>query len=221
MTCEELLTDINRHCRMVSREKGGAGARAGNGDLGGMHPIGSRIDKSWKNVQYVTSSSEEAVPVLSKAVEAASILASATIPAALRVMQDFENDSGMQHAPGMEGDQCRVTLSMDLSVNLANSTHFDVNDASQGFSIWTEDHPGSTDDWYFVLPNMKGKFPGTEREYNGIAIKLSDGVLIGWDGRLIRHGTSMAGSRVGNIYGTFFAPKTRIITYGMSHLPKV
>jgi hypothetical protein len=155
--CEELLTDINRHCRMVSREKGGAGARAGNGDLGGMHPIGSRINKSWKNVQYVTSSSEEAVPVLSKAVEAASILASATIPAALRVMQDFENDSGMQHAPGMEGDRCRVTLSMDLSVNLANSTHFDVNDASQGFSIWTEDHPGSTDDWYFVLPNMKGK----------------------------------------------------------------
>ena len=84
-----------------------------------MHPIGSRINKSWKNVQYVTSSSEEAVPVLSKAVEAASILASATIPAALRVMQDFENDSGMQHAPGMEGGQCRVTLSMDLLVNMA------------------------------------------------------------------------------------------------------
>ena len=109
---------------------------------------------------------------------------------------------------------------MDLSVILANSTHFDVNDASQGFSIWTEDHPGSTDDWYFVLPNMKGKFPGTEREYNGIAIKLSDGVLIGWDGRLIRHGTSVVGSRVGNIYGTFFAAKTRIIQYGMSQLSK-
>ena len=218
--CEELLTDINRHCRMVSSEKGSAGARAGNGDLGGMHPIGSRIDKSWNNVQYVTSSSEEAVPVLSKAVEAASILASVAIPAALRVMQDFENDAGMQHAPGMEGGECRVTLSMDLSINLANSTHYDINDASQGFSIWTEDYPGSTGQWYFVLPNMKGKFPGTDREYNGIAIKLSDGVLIGWDGRLIRHGTSMVGSRVGNIYGTFFAAKTRIIQYGMSQLPQ-
>jgi hypothetical protein len=104
---------------MVSREKWGAGARTGKGDLGGMHPIGSRINKAWKNVQYVTSSSEEAVPVLSKAVEAASILASATIPAALRVMQDFENDSGMQHAPGMEGGQCCVSLSMDLLVSLA------------------------------------------------------------------------------------------------------
>jgi hypothetical protein len=219
--CEELLTDINRHCRMVSSEKGGTGARAGNGDLGGMHPIGSRINKDWEHVQYVTSSGEAAVPVLSKAVEAASILASVAIPAALRVMQDFENDSGMQHFPGMSGGRCRVTLSMDMSINLANSSHYDVNDASQGFTIWTEDHPSSTQDWYFVLPNMKGKFPGTDRDYNGIAIKLSDGVLIGWDGRLIRHGTSMVGSRVGNIYGTFFAPKTRIIQYGMSQLPNV
>jgi hypothetical protein len=118
--CEELLTDINRHCHMVSRKRGSSGARAGNGDLGGMHPIGKHIDKSWNSVQYVTSSSsEEAIPVLSKAVEAASILASVAIPAAHRVMQDFENDSGMQHPPGMEGGQCRFTLSMDLSINLA------------------------------------------------------------------------------------------------------
>ncbi len=44
--CEELLTDINRHCRMVSSERGSSGACAGNGDLGGMHPIGRHIDKS-------------------------------------------------------------------------------------------------------------------------------------------------------------------------------
>jgi hypothetical protein len=67
---------------------------------------------------------------------------------------------------------------------------------------------------------MKGKFPGAEREYNGIAIKLSDGVLIGWEGRLIRHGTSMVGSRVGIIYGIFFAAKTQIIQYEMSQLSK-
>ena len=88
-----------------------------------------------------------------------------------------------------------------------------VNDASQGFTIWTEDHPGTTGGWYFVLPNMKGKVPGTDREYNGIAIKLLDGVLIGWDGCLIRHGTSIVGSRVGNTYGTFFAAKTRVEWY--------
>lgn len=219
--CAELLIDINRHCKMVGRQRGRSGARAGNGDLGAMHPIGCYITKCWNNVKYVTSSSVEAVPVLLKAVQAAAKLAAVTIPTVLRVIQDFENDSGMQHVGGMDGGICRVTLSMDLSINLANSTHYDVNDASQGFTIWTEDCPGTTGGWYFVLPNMKGKFPGTDREYNGIAIKLSDGVLIGWDGRLIRHGTSMVGSQVGNIHGTFFAAKTRIIKYGMSQLAKV
>ena len=219
--CEELLTDINRHCDMVRKQKGNVSARAGNGDLGAMHPIGCHITKCWNDVQYVTLSSKEAVPVLLRAVQAAAKLAAVTIPAVLRVMQDFENESRMQHVGGMDGGICRVTLSMDLSINLANSSHYDVNDASQGFTIWTEDHPGTTGGWYFVLPpNMKGKFPGTDREYNGIAIKLSDGVIIGWDGRLIRHGTSMVNSRVGNIYGTFFAAKTRIIKYGMSQLTK-
>jgi hypothetical protein len=136
------------------------------------------------------------------------------------VIQDFKNDSGITHAKGMGGGGiCRVTHSMDLSVNLANSTHYDVNDASQGLSIWTVDHHG-TKHWYFVLPNMRSKFPGTDREYNGIAIKLSaHGVLIGWDGRLIRHGTSVTASQVGNVYGTFCAAKTRLIKYGMSQLP--
>jgi hypothetical protein len=132
------LTDIKTLSHGVKR-KGGAGARAGNGDIRGMHPIRSRINKSWKHgVECVITSSKEAVPVLSKpAVEAASMQASATIPAALRVMLDFEKYFGMQHAPaGMEGGQCRVTLSMNLWVNLANSTHYDGNNVSQGFSIW-------------------------------------------------------------------------------------
>ena len=189
------------------------GARAGNGDLGAMYPIGSRIDTCWK--PYVTSSSEESAKVLLKAVRAAATLASVTIPAALRVIQDFENDSGMRHVPGMDGGCLRVSHSMGLSINLANSSHFDVNDASQGFTVWTEEFPGSTKNWYFVLPNMRGKYPGTDREYNGIAIKLSHGVFIGWDGRLIRHGTSKVGSRVGDIYGNFFAAKTKIVKFGM------
>jgi hypothetical protein len=71
-------------------------------------------------------------------------------------MQDFENDSEMKHVRGMDGGMCRVMHSMDLSINLANSSHYDVNNASQGFTIWTEDHPSTTEDWYFVLPNMKG-----------------------------------------------------------------
>jgi hypothetical protein len=219
--CDELLADINEHCNMVRKHRGNTGARAGNGDLGAMHPIGSNITNTGENVPYVTSTSAEAVPVLWRAVRAVSKLASLCVPAVLRLIQDLENDSGMRPFPGMDGGVCRVTHSMDLSINLANSTHYDSNDGSHGLSIWTEEYPGTTEDWYFILPNMRGKFPGTDREYNGIAIRLSHGVLIGWDGRVIRHGTSMVSSRLGNIYGTFFAGKSRIVKHGMSQLAKV
>jgi hypothetical protein len=37
---------------------------------------------------------------------------------------------------------------------------------------------------------------------------------------LIRHGISLVGSRVGNIYGTFFAPKRQNIMSGMLQLQK-
>jgi hypothetical protein len=46
---------------------------------------------------------------------------------------------------------------MDASDNLVNASHYDTNDGSQGASIWTEDKPGSTRDWYFVLPNVFDK----------------------------------------------------------------
>ena len=213
--CESLLQDINNHCNLV-KQNSSSGARAGKGDLGKMHPIGSRIDTSGNKVRYRTSSDASSVRLLSKAVVAASKLASVTIPGVLRVAQDLENDASMTALAGMDGDgdTCCVTHTMDLSVNLSNSSHYDVNDACQGFTIWTEEKPGTTGGWYFVLPNMVGTFPDSNREYNGIAIKLTHGVLVSWDGRLIRHGTSVM-NRQGNVFGTFFAAKTKVVKHGM------
>jgi hypothetical protein len=167
--------------------------------------------------QYVTSSSCQDLPILRAAVTACSQLAGIAVPGVLRVAQDLEDDAGMQRLPGMDG--CgrfgHVTHSLDLSVNLSNASHYDVNDACQGFSIWTEDKPGTTDNWYFVLPNLRGTFPGSDREYIGIAIALSHGVLVGWDGQLIRHCTSVKTRHAGNFFGTFFAAKTRVVKFGM------
>ena len=113
---------------------------------------------------------------------------------------------------------CRISHTMDVSVDLSNSTHYDANDASQGFAIWTEDKPGSTRDWYFVLPNVYGRRPaGASGErgamFHGLAIKLTHGVLASWDGRVIRHGTSMM-QRTKHVYGTFFAAKSSVVVYG-------
>jgi hypothetical protein len=146
----ELLDDIHNHCTMV-RRKGCACARAGKGDLGGMQAVGTYINKAGLKVQYKTSSRYDAIPFLSKAVQVASV----TIPGVLRVAQDLKNDSQMTAFEGMDGNGgvlCHVSHTMDLTINLTNSSHYDVNDGSHGFSVWTDDQPGTTKEWYFVLP---------------------------------------------------------------------
>ena len=223
-----LLKDIHEHCIQVKNGKRG-GARGGKGDNGHMYPIGNHAD-GLEMKRYAASSHESHIPKLRKAVTAAYKLASVTVPAVVRVIQDIEDDAGVPRLAGMDGEKGRVTRvdgksvlhrfcllghTMDLSVNLENASHFDVNDASQGFSVWTEDYPGGNKTWYFVLPNLRGKFPDSDREYQGVAIKLSHGVLISWDGRVVRHCTSVRDEPNGDVCGTFFAAKTRVVRQGM------
>ena len=137
---------------------------------------------------------------------------------------------------GSEG-RARVGYTIDMSINLGNSSHFDVNDASQGYSVWTEDFPGTGKNWYFVMPNVYGHRYHKNRQddalgrgrYEGVAVKLGHGVAISWDGRLIRHCTSISHpdgmdvGRVGTVgnqkftnhlYGTFTAAKEKIVRAG-------
>lgn len=70
--------------------------------------------------------------------------------------------------------------------------------------------------WYFVLPNVYGKKSPNGCTYNGVAIKLTHGTLISWDGRLIRHCTSvMQRMQGGHVYGTFFGAKSAVVHYGV------
>jgi hypothetical protein len=218
-----LLDDVRAHAQSVQQEKKSKSARADLGDRGAMHPIGSRIpyDKSGV-IGYATSAAGHALQLLRRAVAATAKLASLSIPAILRVIQDLENDSGMVVRVGMAGDGRwgRISHTMDLSVDLSNSSHYDVNDASRGFTIWTEDIPGSTEGWYFVLPNVYGKRSDGGGAFNGLAIRLTHGVLISWDGRLVRHGTSVV-NRKGHVYGSFFAAKKAIVEHGQQMMAEI
>jgi hypothetical protein len=138
-----MLDDIKRHAQTV-RSRNKHSARAGKGDLGSMHPIGTRICLDGVHrTCHVTSSEEDAQSSLRDAVVASADLAAVSVPAALRTMHDLEADGGVILRHGMAGDGCfaNITIMMDVSVDLANALHYDVNDASQGFSSWTEDEP--------------------------------------------------------------------------------
>jgi hypothetical protein len=87
------------------------------------------------------------------------------------------------------GAEPDVSSSMTVSVDFANATHYDVNDAFMGFVMFAESNPYSTRGWYFTLPNVFVKFQ--DRTYQRLALKLNHGACIHWDGRIICHGTSV------------------------------
>ena len=113
-----------------------------------------------------------------------------------------------------------------------------MGDASQGYAVWTEDCPGKGDNWDFVMPNIYGRIlddPDGDWEsvyppqFEGIVVPLSHGMAISWDGRSIRHCTSISkpdrefkvSERVesdfaNHLYGTFTAAKERIVQAGRS-----
>ncbi len=93
----------------------------------------------------------------------------------------------------MQGEcRRRVGYTVDMSVNLGNLSHFDVHDASQGFTVWAEEVPGCGENWFLVLPNVHGLKRDRVTKFRGMAVKLGHGVAISWDGRVIRHCTSMS-----------------------------
>ena len=99
---------------------------------------------------------------------------------------------------------------MDQSGNLGNPSHYDVNDGSVAASVWSKSGGGDAVNWYFVLPNVMIIRDGIA--YYGLLIKMSHGTAISWDGRLIRHCTSVTNlDSFTNVFGTFWAAKYKTV----------
>ena len=73
----------------------------------------------------------------------------------------------------MESKSEQYAKLMDVSINLGNNPHFDVNDAGPGISIWLMENPDNEHkEPYFILPNCS--INGSK----GVAIKLYHGIII-------------------------------------------
>ena len=149
------------------------------GDLGAMHAVGLKSAKSKE--EYKTSEN--------------TIKKAATASVAMREwMEDNMREilgeivrtdtnlnvnypSSLPRGPGTR---------MMMSVNLANSPHYDNGDTSTSVAIWVEERPGQAKNWFFVLPNVSCQ--GS----TGLIIKLVHGVVISWDARAIYHCSSKA-----------------------------
>ena len=99
----------------------------------------------------------------------------------------------------------KYTRTFDMSYNLSNPGHLDSGDISSGVSIWLRKKSSTltspSDNWWMVFPNL------TTRKDNkkGVAIELSNGLAIQWDGRKVKHCTAIPSVPEGDsLIGAFF-----------------
>ena len=228
------LNHVAFHNRVMQKQSPKGAARANMGDEGTMHAFGTRVELD--GVTTTAYKANSCVPELMLRTMVASLaeVGCHYFPQVYALIRDTEQDSGMMPIAPIDGINGRhVGCTVDSSVNLGNSTHRDAHDASPGYTLWLEETPGMGGNWFFVMPNLYGKRPdGTT--FCGIVIKLGHGVAISWDGRVIRHGTSLSkpdgldGERVGvgksfknHLYGNFTAAKERIVSAGRAMCAQV
>ena len=188
---DNLLTSLVE----VGRTLSGTGNCRGKdvGDLGSMHAIGLKSATS-KSV-YVTSESTSA------RVEVASTLMMEwmqdNLQHVLAKIKTKDSEMKVEATPSLKnGPGSR----MMVSVNLANSPHYDKGDTSLSVAIWVEEKPGHAQNWYFVFPNM------SHGGSKGVVVKLYHGLVIVWDGREIFHCTSKTRVGVDNkVYGCLWS----------------
>ena len=225
------ITEHNKALR-IAKTKGGA--RANTGDYGTMHAIGTHVHLDGVTTSAYKANEEVDQDLLRGMVVSLAAIGRCAFPQVYAVIRDTEGNCGIQPVPPMDGEGGRrVGYTVDVSVNLGNTSHHDFNDASQGYSLWGEEIPGKGTNWYLVMPNIHGRRPGanlTWVPFAGLAILITNGVSISWDGRNIRHctsvsepdGTSLAdGDWAGSVrrtqnhlYGTFTASKERVVDVG-------
>lgn len=164
------------------------------GDLGSMHAIGlkSATSGSYYVCKETTSTKVE---IASKMMTDWMQDHMRDVLAGIRKTDQelkVEPSPSLKDAPGSR---------MMVSVNLANSPHYDNGDTSESVAVWVEEKPGQSKNWYFVLPNMS--YNGSK----GVVIKLHHGIVISWDGRDIFHCTSKTdfGSPDNKTYGCLWS----------------
>ena len=220
---------LRKRCRVQ-------GVRGSQGDVGTMHALGMRVLLDGINSTSYVATHKVPRQLAEAYVKALSRVGQIVFPDVLAVIQDTEGDTGFKFFGPMAGDEAgnRVGGSVDTSSGLANSSHYDTGDATPGFSPFLEEVPGKASNWYFILPNVYGTLPDGSGSFNGIAIKLRHGTAISWDGRLIRHCTSVArpdgpkgslagsgGKQTNHLYGTFTAAKEKIVEAGRKRAAKM
>jgi hypothetical protein len=134
-----------------------------------MYALGTRVLKDCISTCEYAANSKMPRDLLKQLVEAMARVGSFCFPDVMALVHDMEEDSGVVPVEPMGGDEkgIRVGYSIDTSVDLGNAAHYDVHDTSQGFSVKTEDTPGTGANCFFLLPNVVHGVRDDGTHFNG------------------------------------------------------
>lgn len=196
-------------------------------DCGKMFGVGTRVHNGKFN-NYKTFVDYDPLKSIEMCHLASNILEK-YFPHQVIAMRSTERGFGLFH-------NNHLTYNYDQSVDLGNTSHFDTMDASVGVSVWTELKCDNAGNWTFVFSNVKFFYEGTL--YVGLIVKLHHGAAMSWDGRFMRHCSSIphvnennegyfnenndkhvngdsVPDRLNHVFGTFWAAKVKPIEKAM------
>ncbi len=151
------ITKHNKHLQLAKRE---GAARSNAGDYGTMHVIGTHV-----HFNGVTASTYKANETVDEALLRGMGVSLAEIgrcafPQIYAVIRDTKGNCGLHPVVPMDVEGgWRVGYTVDMSVDLGSSSHYNFNDVSQGYSMWGEEIPGKGTNWYLLIPNIHDRCP--------------------------------------------------------------
>ncbi len=179
-------------------------ARKKSGDIGEMYVIGSHLVQN-EETDYVPINNGDVRSLCHDCCILGAEFARNNFADLYQTIKSTEAMLG-RTVPYYMGGENGISCQLNTSCNLGNASHYDAMDASPGFLIWVEQSPGDAKNWYFLMPNVvyNGK--------RGMAIKLGHGVAVQWDGRLVRHCSTVVQTSKNNmVHGTFWCASCKSV----------
>ena len=183
-----------------------------NFEKGKRATIGQQVigDKSLGQVRPQPLNSTMNKEQFSNAMFYAKRIAQQEFPGVTRLLHDTDAykglpmitlEDGNEKNPTVNATEERTGISNNVEIyfNFGAPTQYKPEMGSKCIQVWYEDIEGETQDWYLVFPNLllrrniydRRQKRNVVKTFCGVAVKLEDGIMIAYDGKLLRHGPSV------------------------------
>ena len=125
------------------------------------------------------------------------------------ILADMQTDNANYHGARpdyIDDDEEYIAPRIVFSWQLGNEPHVDPKDNGVSVVVWVvslndTDLDEVPSDWRFILQNLRTNVDGVQRD--GVLIQLFHGIVIVYDGKRIRHATSVPLDERYTRYGIF------------------